>query len=148
RRAPKRLLAGCLLATALPLWAALWHRGLGLVAAQYAVTTAVVWIALVAVRFALDVVDARVVGRAPASSRTLLVGPAEERRALAARRAFAPRGEHAVLRYVDSAAPAHPTALGSLIERPALVQRYRVEWVVICGHIPEAGLDTMVAQAM
>ena len=61
--------------------------GLGLVAAQFAVTTGVVWIALVAFRSALDVVDARVVGRTPASSRTLLVGPAEESRALAARRA-------------------------------------------------------------
>src|SRR5438128_10634482 len=61
RRAPKRLLAGCLLATALPLWAALWQRGLGLVAAQYAVTASVVWVALVAVRSALDLVDARLV---------------------------------------------------------------------------------------
>src|SRR5438128_646664 len=148
RRAPRRLLAGCLLATALPLWAALWHRGLGLVAAQYAVTTSVVWIALVAVRFALDLVDARVVGRTPASSRTLLVGPAEECRALAARRAFAPRGEHAVLGYVDSAAPAHPTALGSLIDLPALIQRYHAESVVVCGHIADGDLGDVVEQAI
>src|SRR5207247_5670101 len=91
RRAPRRLLAGCLLATALPLWAALWHRGLGLVAAQFAVTTSVVWVALVAFRFALEVVDARVVGRRPASSRTLLVGRSGECRGLAARRPFASR---------------------------------------------------------
>ena len=148
RRAPKRLLAGCLLATALPLWAALWQRGLGLVAAQFAVTTGVVWIALVAFRFALDVVDARVVGRTPASSRTLLVGPAEESRALAARRAFAPRGEHAVLGYVDSAAPAHPTALGSLIDLPALIQQYRVESVVVCGHMADGDLGDVVEQAI
>ena len=148
RRAPKRLLAGCLLATALPLWAALWHRGLGLVTVQFAVTTSVVWIALVAFRFALDVVDARVVGRAPASSRTLLVGPAEECRALAARRAFAPRGEHAVLGYVDSAAPAHPTALGSLIDLPALIQQYRVESVVVCGHMADGDLGDVVGQAI
>src|SRR3989441_10170857 len=47
RCAPQRLLAGCLLATGLPLWAALWHRGLGLVAVQFAVTTSVGWSALV-----------------------------------------------------------------------------------------------------
>ena len=148
RRAPKRLLAACVLATALPLWAALWHRGWGLVAAQFAVTTTVVWIALVAVRFALDVADARVVGRAPASSRTLLVGPAQECRALAARRAFAPHGEHAVLGYVDSAAPAHPTALGSLIDLPGLIQQYHVESVVVCGHIADADLGEVVEQAI
>jgi len=148
RRAPKRLLAGCLLATALPLWAALWHRGLGLVAAQFAVTTSVVWVALVAFRFALEVVDARVVGRTPASSRTLLVGPAEECRALAARRAFAPRGEHAVLGYLDSAAPAHPTALGSLIDLPALIQQYRVESIVVCGHLADDDLGEVVEQAI
>src|SRR2546427_726491 len=147
-RAPRRRLAGCLLATALPLWAALWHRGLGLVAAQYAVTASVVWIALVTVRLALDVVDARVVGRAPASSRTLLIGPAAECRALAARRAFAPRGEHAVLGYVDSAAPAHPTALGSLIDLPALMQQYRVESVVVCGHMADSDLGEVVEQAI
>src|SRR2546426_8984748 len=48
RPRPKRLLAGCLLATALPLWAALWHRDLGLVAAPFAVTTSLAWIALLA----------------------------------------------------------------------------------------------------
>jgi exopolysaccharide biosynthesis polyprenyl glycosylphosphotransferase len=148
RRAPKRLLAGCLLATALPLWGALWHRGLGLVAGQFAVTTSVVWGALVAVRFALDTLDARVVGRAPASSRTLLVGPTGECRSLAARRAFAPRGEHAVLGYVDSSAQAHATALGSLVDLPALIQRYRVESVVVCGHIADGDLDEVVEQAI
>jgi exopolysaccharide biosynthesis polyprenyl glycosylphosphotransferase len=148
RRAPKRLLAGCLLATALPLWAALWHRGLGLVAAQYAVTTSIVWLALVAVRSALDLLDARVVGRAPASSRTVLVGPAEACRALGARRAFAPRGEHTVLGYVDTAAPAHPTAIGSLIDLPALIQRYRVESVVVCGHLADADLGEVVERTI
>src|SRR3989441_11534760 len=69
RRAPKRLLAGCLLATALPLWVALWHRGLGLVAAQYVVTTSVVWIALVAGPVALGLVGGRGRGPAPAPSR-------------------------------------------------------------------------------
>src|SRR2546428_3272537 len=93
RRAPKRLLAGCLLATALPLWAALWHRGLGLVAAQYAVTTAVVWIALVAVRVALHVVDAPARRRAPASSRPLPVGPAAEGPAPPPPPPLAPPGE-------------------------------------------------------
>src|SRR2546427_6636143 len=90
----------------------------------------------------------RISARAPPSSPPLLVGPVEECRALAARRAFAPRGEHAVLGYVDSAAPAHPTALGSLIELPALIQRYRVESVVVCGHIADADLGDVVEQAI
>ena len=42
RRDAARLFWGCALATALPLWAPIWNRGLGLVAAQYSVTTIVV----------------------------------------------------------------------------------------------------------
>ena len=92
RREPTRLLWGCALATALPLWAPLWDRGLGLVLAQFSVTTSVVWLGVVAIRVAIDAVDARIVNRTPGSSRTILIGPARECADLASRSAFAPRG--------------------------------------------------------
>ena len=148
RRDPVRLLVACVLATALPLWAPLWHRGLGLVAVQFTVTTAAVWVGLVAVRFALDAVDARFAGRAPGSSRTVLVGPAAECRALAARPAFAPRGEHAVLGFVDVATPPDPAALGGLEDLSALLQQRHVEAVVVSGHLSDGDLRDVVEQAI
>ncbi|HWP37030.1 MAG TPA: sugar transferase, partial [Gemmatimonadales bacterium] len=137
RRDPVRLLWGCTLATAMSLWAPLWQRGATVVAVQFLVTTGVAWLGLVAMRFALDYVDAHVVARTPASFRTLLVGPSEACKDLAARPAFAPRGEHAVLGYVDVKLPLTDGALGHVTDLAYLIQKHRVESVVICGHVPE-----------
>ncbi len=148
RRHPARLFWGCALATALPLWAPLWDRGLGLVLAQFSVTTSVVWLGLVAMRFAIDAVDARIVNRTPGSSRTILIGPARECGDLASRSAFAPRGEHVTLGFVDTTATPSPAALGGLDDLPALIQRHRVESVVICGHLSDAELRDVVEQSI
>ena len=133
RRDPSRLLAGCALASALPLWAPAWGDGLGLVAAQFVTTTVLVWLALVLARLALEAVDAHVIGRQPASSRTILVGPAEECRELAGRSAFAKRSEHALLGFVDTASPPAADSLGQTSDLPHLLHELRVETVVICG---------------
>ncbi len=148
RRDAARLFWGCAFATALPLWAPLWERGLGLVAAQYAVTTLVVWFGLVAARFGIDAVDARVVDRTPRSSRTLLIGPAAACRELAGRRAFAPRGEHLPVGFVDTSSDPSPNALGTLHALPSLIQRHQVESVVMCGQMNDAELRVVVEQAI
>ena len=148
RRDAARLFWGCALATALPLWAPLWHRGLGLVAAQYSVTTAVVWLGIVAIRFGIDAVDARIVNRTPASARTLLIGAARECANLANRAAFAPRGDHLVLGVVDTAATPSSRALGGLSDLPTLIQEHGVESVVICGHLSDTELHDVVEQSI
>ena len=148
RRDPGRLFLGCVVATALPLWAPLWERGVALVATQFAVTTIVVWIGLVAVRFGIEAIDARVVRRTPASRRTLLVGTAHECAELASRAAFAPRGEHVTLGFVDTAASPSPNAMGSLGTLAALLQLHSVESVVICGHLSDPELRDVVDQSI
>jgi len=148
RRDAVGLLWGCALATALPLWAPLWERGLGLVAAQYSVTTVVVWLGLVAIRFGIDAVDARIVNRAPASSRTILIGAAPECADLASRRAFAPRGDHLVVGAVDTAEVPSRRALGGLSDLPSLIHQHGVETVVICGHLTDAELHDVVEQSI
>jgi len=148
RRDAARLFWGCALATALPLWAPLWERGLGLVAAQYSVTTVVVWLGLVAVRFGIDAMDARLVNRTPASARTILIGAAQECADLASRAAFAPRGDHLVLGVVDTAATPNPRALGGLSELTTLIQEHGVETVVICGHLSDSELHDVVEQSI
>ena len=148
RRDATRLFWGCALATALPLWAPLWDRGLGLVAAQYTVTTVVVWLGLVAIRFGIDAVDARIVKRTPASSRTILIGTARECADLANRPAFAPRGDHIVFGFVDTAATPNTRALGGLGDLPTFIQDQGVETVVICGHLSDAQLHDVVEQSI
>ncbi|MEX2156145.1 MAG: exopolysaccharide biosynthesis polyprenyl glycosylphosphotransferase [Gemmatimonadales bacterium] len=148
RRDAARLLWGCALATALPLWAPLWDRGLGLVLAQFSVTTGVVWLAIVAIRLGIDAVDARVVNRTPGSSRTLLIGPDAACRDLAIRAAFARRGEHLALGFVDTAPSPSPAALGTLGDLPTLIQRHQVESVVICGHLSDGELRDVVEQSI
>ena len=148
RRDAARLFWGCALATALPLWAPLWDRGLGLVAAQYSVTTVVVWLGLVAVRFGIDAVDARIVKRTPASARTILIGAARECADLASGPAFAPRGDHLVLGVVDTAATPNPRALGGLSDLPSLIQQHGVETVVVCGTLTDGELRNVVEQSI
>jgi len=148
RRDAARLFCGCALATALPLWAPIWDRGLGLVAAQYSVTTVVVWLGLVVMRFCIDAVDARIVNRTPASARTILIGAARECADLATRSAFAPRGDHVVLGVVDTATIPAPRALGGLSDLPTLIQQHGVETVVICGHLSDTELHDVVEQSI
>ena len=148
RREPSRLFWGCALATAVPLWAPLWDRGLGLVLTQFSVTTSVVWLGLVAFRFAIDAVGARIVNRTPGSSRTILIGPARECADLASRPAFSPRGEHVALGFVDTTPTPSSAALGGLDDLPSLIQQHRVESVVICGHLSDAELRDVVEQSI
>ncbi len=148
RRDAARLFWGCALATALPLWAPLWQRGLGLVAAQYSVTTVVVWLGLVAVRFGIEALDARIFNRTPASARTILIGATRECADLVSRAAFAPRGDHLVLGVVDTAATPSARALGGLSDLPTLIQEHGVETVVICGHLSDTALHDVVEQSI
>ncbi|PYP13104.1 MAG: hypothetical protein DMD54_17385 [Gemmatimonadetes bacterium] len=144
RRDHGRLFLGCVLATALPLWAPLWERGVALVATQFAVTTIVVWLGLVAMRFGIEVLDARVVRRTPSSSRTILIGTVRECADLASRPVFAGRGEHVALGFVDTAPTPNHKALGGLSALPAVIQLHRVDSVVICGHLTSAELADVV----
>ena len=148
RRDPTRLLLGCALASALPLWAPFWGHGLALVAAQYAVTTLTVWAVVAVFRLTLEAVDARIIGRQPASSRTVLVGPATACRSVGNQRAFAHRSEHAVLGFVDVAAPAHPESLGHVAMLPGIIHERRVETVVLCGALDRATLREVVDHAV
>jgi len=148
RRDPTRLLLGCALAAALPLWVPLWDLGLALVAVQYATTTVTVWAAVAVFRLALEAVDSRVIGRQPASSRTVLVGPAADCRGIGGRRAFVHRSEHAVLGFVDVAAPPHPESLGHVAALPGIIHERRVETVVLCGAMERDTLREAVDHAV
>ena len=67
---------------------------------------------------------------------------------LASRPAFAPRGDHIVLGFVDTSSTPSPNALGTLHALPGLIQRHQVESVVICGQMNDAELRVVVEQAI
>ncbi len=76
RRDPRRLFLACALATALPLWMTIWTRGLEPVIVQYAITTLLVWLGLVAERQVIDGIVERVQPQYRNAAATLFVGPA------------------------------------------------------------------------
>jgi len=94
RRDAARLLAACALATALPLWTAVWTRGLAPVLVQYALTVLAMWVAILAERLTIDRLVAWLRRPAPAAMNTLFVGPATECARVAASPAFASDGEY------------------------------------------------------
>ena len=149
-RAAARLLWGCSLATALVLWAALWQHDIALVLAQFIVTTVIVWMALFAIRSGISALDARLPQRTPtsASSRTLLIGSQTECSSLAERAGFAEHAGHRLLGFVDTASHPASGSLGPLGSLPALIQRHRIESVVICGRLGDGDLHDVVDQAI
>lgn len=74
RRDPRRIFAGVTLATALALWHTLWLRGLPAVLVHYTVTVAIVGGALVATRFLIDRLVAKLNGWVRPAERVLFVG--------------------------------------------------------------------------
>jgi len=62
--------------------------------------------------------------------------------------AFAPRGDHIVFGFVDTAATPSSRALGSLGDLPTFIQEQAVETVVICGHLSDEALHDVVEQSI
>ncbi len=78
RRSAGHLFLGAALAVALPLWMEIWTRSLPMVFVEYALTTTLVWVGLVADRFTMDRVVAVVRPPENDAPRAIFVGPAEE----------------------------------------------------------------------
>src|SRR3989441_10796233 len=75
RRDPARLFAACTLAAAVPLWAALWTRGPGVVV-EFSLTAVLGWGAIVAERFTIERIKAGVGPPERGAPGTPFVGPA------------------------------------------------------------------------
>ncbi len=148
RRDAKRLFLACALATALPLWMTIWTRGLEMVAVQYGLTTALVWLGLVTERQLLDSVVRRVRPRPHDMLSTLFVGPSEACRATSASTAFAPDSEYRTIGFVDTHIPPAPSALGHIVDFAAVVHDTQAEAVVICGYLTDARFHDVVDAAL
>jgi exopolysaccharide biosynthesis polyprenyl glycosylphosphotransferase len=144
RRNPRRLFLASALATALPLWMTIWTRGLEVVALQYVMTTALVWLGLVAERLTLDRAVARVAPNRSAAAPTLLVGPAEECREAMRGPAFGSAAEHRIVGFVDVHIPPASEALGHIVDFARVLHDSGAETVVICGYLTDGRFHDIV----
>ncbi|MGH7429209.1 MAG: exopolysaccharide biosynthesis polyprenyl glycosylphosphotransferase [Candidatus Methylomirabilaceae bacterium] len=147
RRETGRLFIAVAVATALPLWTALWSRGLEPVLVQYGLTVTFVWLGLVAERLAIDGIIARVraVGRNAAD--TLFVGTAEECRRVMGSAAFHAFREYRQIGFVDVGSPQAPGSLGSAQDFALVLAASGAEIVVVCGHLDDAQFQEVVDAA-
>jgi exopolysaccharide biosynthesis polyprenyl glycosylphosphotransferase len=148
RRDPWRLFLACALATALPLWTALWARGLELVLLQYSLTVVLVWAGVVVERLAVDRVIARVRNPERDAADTLFIGSARDCDAAASSAAFAHGGEYRPIGFVDLASPPASGALGVIGELPILLAASGAEVVVICGFLTDVQFRQIVDTAL
>ncbi len=128
-RGLRRLFAASALATAMPMWAALWTRGVDLALVQYVVTTVLVWIGVSGERLATGVLMARIAPPRREEARTLYVGTAA-----ACREAMASDSRAA---FVDAATPPAADALGGVADVAALLHDSRADTVIVCSHLNE-----------
>jgi exopolysaccharide biosynthesis polyprenyl glycosylphosphotransferase len=140
RRDPRRLFTAAALATALPLWMAIWIRGPSLVALQYGLTTVLLWGGLVVDRLGVEWIVARVRTPERAGARTLFVGTATECNAIARMPAFDGGGEFQSVGFVDVQVPPAPEALGHFVELARLIHGSGAEAVVVCGQLSDSQL--------
>ncbi len=148
RRDARRLFAASALATALPLWMTIWVSGLEVAVPQYAITTLLVWLGLVADRFTVDRFVAWVRPPEDSAARTLFVGTAEQCAQVAAGPTFCDRREFASVGFVDVNVPPSVESRGHVVEIERALHESGAETVVVCGYFPDGLFHTVIEAAL
>ncbi len=148
RRNSGRLFLACALAAALPLWAMVWEHGLEVVLLQYAFTTLLVWLGVLAERLTIDHIVRRFRNPERDATHTLFVGRGDECKAVAASPAFGEESEYRPIGFVDTESPSAVGALGTIGDLPILLAASGAEAVVICGFLTDAQLREVVDMAL
>ena len=139
RRDAGRIFAACALATALPLWAALWTEPFLLSASRYLLTVMPAFAVLLGFRLLLDYLVTRFAPHPSTSttSRAILVGQAGECIDMRGRGALTAQGGFDVLGYVDVQTPAMRGTLGEIDDLDRLVLQYRADTLILCGAVDD-----------
>ncbi len=148
RRDPRRMLAGCALAVALPLWMPLWTASAELVVIQYLFTVSLVWGALVVDRLTVD----RIVGvvRDPRrdAARTVFVGTRDACAELASSPAFRAAPDTKIVGWVEIGQGAAEGSLGGIADLATILEVQRIETVVISGPMRDRTFEHVVEAAL
>src|SRR2546427_5823238 len=148
RRDPARLFAACTLAAALPLWAAFWTRGPGLVFIEFALTAGLVWLAIVAERLTIDRIKAWVRPPERDALDTLFVGPAGACVTAMESPAFAVGSEYRPIGFVDTQNGPAPGAVGHIGDFSVLLAASGARAVVVCGYLSQVQFQELVDTAL
>ena len=148
RRDAARLFAGCALATALPLWTALFTRGVEPVLLQYAATVVLVWLGLVAERLTINRIAARVRPPERDAVDTLFVGPAGDCFEAVSSPAFETGTDYRPIGFVDVQIPPAPGALGHVSDIPVLLAASGAQVVALCGYLTNSQFREVVDSAL
>jgi len=137
RRDPFRLLAAVTVATAIVFWTPVWQRGLAALTLGHALVAGVIWLALVAERFSLNLTLERFKQWRSPAARTLVVGCDEDYDALRRGAALAESREVAVIGFVDVARPPAAQAIGHVEELARLLEEHHIDTVLVCGYVTD-----------
>ena len=148
RRDPKRILAACAVATALPFWMVVWMHGPGTVLLQYLVTTAFVTMGLMVERRTLDRLIGWVSPPERHAPRTLFVGTATDCREMMALPAFKSAADFRVVGFVEASIAPSPDAVGALPDLARCLHDLRAETVVVCGYLSDVRFQDVVDTAL
>ena len=148
RRDVRRLFAACALGTALPLWQALWTRGIAPVFLEYGGTLLLVWLGLAAERWVVDRVTAIVRPPEKTALDTLFVGPAPDCHAAAMGAAFTGRSDFRPVGFVDAQLPQAPGALGHVSDISLILAASNAQVVVLCGFLADRQFEMIVDSAL
>ena len=148
RRDPRRILAACAVATALPFWMVMWTRGPATVLVQYLATTFAVWVGLVIERRTLDRLVAWVAPPERHAPRTLFVGTAADCHRVMELKAFKSAADFRVVGFVEASVAPSPDALGALPDLARCLHDVGAETVVVCGYLSDMRFQDVVDTAL
>jgi exopolysaccharide biosynthesis polyprenyl glycosylphosphotransferase len=147
RRDPARLLAGCALATALPLWTLAWHGSLTVALLQYTFTVTAVTAVLVAERMLVDTAVGRFVRRSTTAERAVVVTCRSECDLVDRSIALRDPNEFRVVATVHVASHAGDRAISSA-EISRALSLNSAEAVAMCDHLTRAQTQFVADAAM
>jgi len=148
RRDSGRLFFACALATALPLWAALWARGVEIVLVQYSITVMLAWAGVLGERLILDRVISKVRKPERDAVDTIFVGNADACAAAMAHPAFSTGAEYRAIGFIDLENPPGVRAIGTLSDFPLVLAASGAEVVVVCGFLTDSQFHDIVDGAL
>jgi len=148
RRNAARLFAACALATALPLWTALWTRGPGVVLEQFVLTVGLVWVAIVIERLTIDRIKGWIRPPERDALDALFVGHGGACQTAMESPAFAASAEYRPIAFVDTHTPPAPGAVGHISEFSDLLAACGAHVVVVCGYLSDVQFQEVVDTAL
>jgi exopolysaccharide production protein ExoY len=137
RRDPFGLLAAVAVATAVVFWTPVWQQGLAALTLGYALAAGIIWLALVAERFSLNLTLERLKQWRSPAARTLVVGCDEDYDRLRRGPALNDTREVAVIGFVDVARPPAAQAIGHVDDLAHLLEEHHIDTVLVCGYVTD-----------